>query len=207
MSYISEYLRALIVQYWLSVCLCLPLLIKHKEKQQQREHRMRKEAGGQHKERTIKRMKENRFMCIQQCWCKRKNEKRTERQRWKEKIHSMINYPHCIPETHRGRRTVGTGQIHKDTDSHSHTLHNQAEPQRFMKVWAAVFVKVHLSPQKLQGQGQNNSKITANVSTEVDRLSVYRVIIYTLCVNTLTLHRLNLVIFQENKLDPLFIFD
>lgn len=54
-------------------CLSLSLLIKHQEKQQQRQHRIRKEAKGKHKEGTIKDMKENRFMCIQQYWCERKN--------------------------------------------------------------------------------------------------------------------------------------
>lgn len=54
-------------------CLSLSLLIKHPEEQQQRQHRIRKEAKGKHKERTIKDMKDNRFMCIQQYWCERKN--------------------------------------------------------------------------------------------------------------------------------------
>lgn len=122
MSHISEYLRALKVQHWLSVCLSLPLLSKHEEKKEQREHRMRKEAEGQHKEKTIKDMEENGFMWIQQYWCKRKKrEKIGKTQMEKKKIHSMINYLHCIPEKHWGKRTVGTGGIHKDTESHSHT--------------------------------------------------------------------------------------
>lgn len=38
----------------------------------------------------------------------------------KKEIHSMINHSHCVPEKHRGKRTVGTGETHKDTDSHTH---------------------------------------------------------------------------------------
>lgn len=40
----------------------LSLLIKQKEKEQQREHRMRKEAEGRHKQRTIEDLKGNGFV-------------------------------------------------------------------------------------------------------------------------------------------------
>lgn len=44
-----------------------------------------------------------------------------------KKIHSMINYPHCVPEKRWGKRTVGTWGIHKDTGSiHMHTQSSSA---------------------------------------------------------------------------------
>lgn len=43
-------------------------------------------------------MKKNRFMCMKHYGFNRRDEKKKQRQRPKEKMDSMINYPHCVPE-------------------------------------------------------------------------------------------------------------
>lgn len=113
MSHISEHLRALKVQLCLSVHLSLSLLIKHEEEQWQREDRMRKEARGQHNDRTIKTWKRIGLCAYNRAAARERMSKHRD---GKNKIHPMINYHHCVPETRWGKRTAATGGIDKNTD-------------------------------------------------------------------------------------------
>lgn len=92
----------------------LSLLIKQKEKEQQREHRMRKEAEGRHKQRTIEDLKGNGCPWIQHYWCKKKN-KGMKGQRFILWLIILIVFSKSAEEREPEARTETPTDIHKHT--------------------------------------------------------------------------------------------
>lgn len=113
-----------------------------------------------------------------------------------KKIHSMINYPHCVPEKRWGERTVGTWGIHKDTGSiHTHTQSSSAT-----KTYESLSCSVSKSSLNPPEVLKTRLTHTHTHTTEVEPFMIA-------WINTLTLHSLTLVIFRKNKLDPHLIFE
>lgn len=134
---------------YLSVCLP-PYLSNARRNSRQREHRTRREAEGQHKGRTMGGMKENRFMCIQEYWWKREHGGKTEMERKRFILWLIIL---TVSLRSAEERELWEPEEYTKTPAQYTRIHNRAAPQRLMKVWAAVFLKVHWIPLKFWRQG------------------------------------------------------
>lgn len=148
-SHISEHPRASKVRRWLSVRLSLSLLIKREEKQQA-EGAQDEERGWGTTQREDNREHEREWVYVHtRVLMKERERGRTEMERKRFILWLIIL---IVSLRSAEERELWEPEEYTKTLAQYTCIHNGAVPQRLMKVWAAVFLKVHWIPPKFRRQ-------------------------------------------------------